>query len=258
LYHHSQAIEFTNTFDKISTRTKEGIHFGFGFALPESKGRIDMPWSIVSPGSDQVEGANKNWFAFQRWVDISNKQYGVTWSAIESPLLEWGGLSGNILDGGRQPWYWLKEVPKSSRIYSWPLNNHWDTNFPLEQGGLMQQRYAVIMHNAYDVVAANRFGMEASRPLIAVQTRHNLFSKSLVRINNERLVISTIKKTSDNKAILLRIRSISDKTETLSLDWPSGKPKEINRCTAGEEPGQPFTNTLKIDPYGMANLRLVF
>ena len=258
LYHHSAAVELTNTFDKISTRKKEGVHFGFGFKLTNAVGHIDMPWSIVSPNINQLERANKNWFAFQRWVDISNKKYGVTWSAIESPLIEWGGLSGNILDGARQPWLWIKDVPQSSAIYSWPLNNHWDTNFPLEQGGIMQQRYSFTIHEGYDVVAANRFGMETHRPLIAVQTRRNLISKPLVRINNERLLISTIKKTNDNRAILLRVRSISDKTETLTLDWPAGKPKKIVECTADEQAGQSFNHTWSIEPHGMKNFRLVF
>ena len=258
LYHHSRAVELTNTFDKISTRRKEGVHFGFGFELPNGVGHIDMPWSIVSPDSNQLERANKNWFAFQRWVDISNKQYGVTWSAIESPLIEWGGLSGNILDGARQSWLWQKDVPHSSTVYSWPLNNHWDTNFPLEQGGIMQQRYTFTIHDGYDVAGANRFGMEAHRPLIVVQTKRNLISKPLVRINNKRLVISTIKKNNDNTAILLRVRSISDKTEVLRFDWPSGKPREIVECTADEQPKQLLSNTLKIEPNGMKNFRLVF
>src|SRR6185503_6140549 len=187
LYQGTNSVELINIFDKISTRQKEGIHFGFGFSLPNAKGRIDMPWSIVSPNTDQLEGANKNWFAFQRWVDISNPKYGVTWSAIQAPLIEWGGLTGNILDGGRQPWLWQKEIPQSSLIYSWPVNNHWDTNFPLEQGGAIEQRYAFKIHDKYSVVDADRFGMETQRPLIVVQTKSNFVNKPLVRINNERL-----------------------------------------------------------------------
>jgi alpha-mannosidase len=258
LYQGTSSVELKNIFDKIATREKEGIHFGFGFSLPYAKGRIDMPWSIVSPNTDQLQGANKNWLTFQRWVDISNKNYGITWSAIEAPLVEWGGLTGNILDGGRQPWLWQKQTPQSSLIYSWPVNNHWDTNFPLEQGGTMEQQYAFTIHDAYDVIAANRFGMETQRPLIVVQTNNNLIGKPVVRIDNERLVISTFKKTSDKKALLLRIRSISDKPELLKLDWPSRKPKEVMQCKADELATRPFQNNVEIQPYGMMNLRLVF
>jgi alpha-mannosidase len=258
LYHRLPIVELTNTFNKTATRNKEGIHFGFGFRLPGAVRHMEMPWSIVSPNTDQLTGANKNWFAFQRWVDISNEQHGITWTAIESPLIEWGSLSGNILDGARQSWLWQKKVPQSSTLYSWPLNNHWDTNFPLEQGGLMQQQYSFAIKDGYDVVEANRFGMESHRPLIVVQTKKNIISKPIIKITNPRLVISTMKKTTDNKAILLRVKSISDKTEILTLDWPSGKPKELVECNADEEPGHYIKNTVEIPPYGMTNLRFIF
>jgi alpha-mannosidase len=258
LYHGFPVIHLVNSFDKIATRNKEGIHFGFGFGMRDAVGHIDMPWSIVTPDADQLKGSNKNWFAFQRWVDISDKQQGVTWTAIQSPLIEWGSLSGNILDGARQYSLWQTQVPALSTIYSWPLNNHWDTNFPLEQGGRMQQQYSFMIHDGYDVVAANRFGMETHRPLIVVQARKNILGKALVHISNPRLVISTIRKTNDNKAVLLRVRSISGTPETLTLDWPAGRPREIMQCKADEEPQQPFNNTLEIEPYGMASFRLAF
>lgn len=258
LYQGSPVVHFSNTFNKIATRTKEGMHFGFAFNLPGATGHIDMPWSIVTPGVDQLDGANKNWFTFQRWVDISSKQKGITWTAIQSPLLEWGSLSGNILDGARQYWLWQTRVPASSTIYSWPLNNHWDTNFPLQQGGMMQQQYSFMIHDGYDAVTANRFGMEAHRPVIVVQAKKNINLKTLVRIDNPRLVISTLRRTNDNKAILLRVRSVSDKKETLTLGWPAGHPREIIQCTPDELPDQPYKNNLEIEPYGMTNLRLVF
>jgi alpha-mannosidase len=185
-------------------------------------------------------------------------KYGVTWSALEAPLIEWGGLTGNILDGGRQPWLWQKEIPQSSLIYSWPVNNHWDTNFPLEQGAIMKQQYSLNIHDSYDVVAANRFGMETQRPFIIVQTSSNLINNPIVSIDNERLVVSTIKKTGDNKAVLLRLRSISDKPELVKLSWPPRKPREVFECKADERVIEPFKNNIEIQPYGMTNLRLVF
>jgi alpha-mannosidase len=258
LYQDSSVVHLDNTFTKIATRQKEAVHFGFGFRLPDAVGHIDMPWSIVTPNTDQLAGANKNWFSFQRWVDISAKQKGVTWTAIQSPLLEWGYISGNILDGARQYSLWQTSVPSSSTIYSWPLNNHWDTNFPLEQGGTILQQYSFMIHDGYDPVAANRFGMEAHRPVIVVQTKKNIIPKALVKIDNPRLVISTIRKTNDNKAVLLRVRSLSGKPETLTLGWPSGKPREIIQCTADETPVQPNKNNMEITPYGMTSLRLGF
>lgn len=258
LYHHRPTVEIVNTLDKISTPDKEGIHFGFGFQLPDAVGRVDMPWSIVRPGADQLDGANKNWLTFQRWVDLSNNDHGITWTAIESPLIEWGGLSGNILDGARQHWLWQKEVPQSSTFYSWPLNNHWDTNFPLEQGGIVQQQYAVTVHEGYDAVAATRFGTEAHRPLVVVQTAKNVITKPLVQIINPGLVLSTLQRPTGGKAFLLRVKSISGKPEKLRLAWPAGKPKELIECSADGVPVQKASDEIEVAPFGMTSLRLAF
>lgn len=258
LYKHAPFVELVNTFDKIPTFNKEGIHIGFGFHLVNPVNRMEMPWSIVMPNAGQLRGANKNWFAFQRWVDISNNDHGVTWSAIESPLIEWGKLSGNILDGARQPWLWQKEAPQSATLYSWPLNNHWDTNFPLEQGGMIKQRYVFTCHNRYDVVAANRFGLETHRPLIVVQAKKNIIGKPLFNISNPKLVVSALKRTAGNKAFLVRIKSVSDKTEQLYFTWPAARPKRIEACSIDEAPGWEIKSTIQIEPYGMTDIRLVF
>jgi hypothetical protein len=58
--------------------------------------------------------------------------------------------------------------------------------------------------------------------------------------------------------MLFRVRSISDKPELLTLDWPSGKPREVVVSTADESPVQAFKNTIEIQPHGMTNLRIVF
>ena len=49
-----------------------------------------MPWAVVRPEVDQLPGACKNWFTVQRWVDVSNDEYGVTWATLDAPLVEVG------------------------------------------------------------------------------------------------------------------------------------------------------------------------
>ena len=40
-------IDLNNSFDKISTRVKEGIHFGFAFNVPNGTTHMDIPWGIM-------------------------------------------------------------------------------------------------------------------------------------------------------------------------------------------------------------------
>jgi hypothetical protein len=252
LYANQPHIQIVNTFNKIGTRNKEAIHFGFSFNLPGAISHVDAPWSVIVPEKDQLYGANRNWMTFQRWVDISNNHKGITWTAIESPLIEWGEMSGNILDGARQYSLWKKKLEPSQTLYSWPLNNHWDTNFPLEQSGVISQQYAVFFHGQYDPVLANRFGMEQHRPLIAIPAKTNLLKNSLIRINNPNVVVSGLKREGDQ--LILRLRSFSNEQEKVKLRWSYSQPKQIRKPVLAGEQLETIDDEITIPAYGMETL----
>jgi alpha-mannosidase len=247
------AIEMIDTLDKIATRAKEGVHFGFAFNVAGGTTHMDIPWGVMRPEADQIPGSNKNWLVFQRWIDISNDHEGVTWTAIEAPLVELGDLTANIMGGGGN---WRKSIPQTQTLLSWALNNHWFTNFPLQQGGIIPFRYVIQPHGRYDSVAANQFGLEQNRPLIAVPVDKNPVTKPLLTIDNPRVAISTLKPSEDDKALILRLRSVSDKPELINLTWPTGTPKSINLCLADEEPATPVGHKIVVEPYGVLTLRV--
>ncbi|WP_169818770.1 glycoside hydrolase family 38 N-terminal domain-containing protein [Niabella ginsenosidivorans] len=254
LYAGQPFLQIKNTFDKTGTREKEGIHFGFAFHLPGSVSHVDAPWSVIVPEQNQLKGANRNWMTFQRWVDIADDNRGVTWTAIESPLIEWGELSGTILDGARQFSRWKKKLTPSQTLYSWPLNNHWDTNFPLEQSGKMQQQYALLFHREYRSVTAFRFGTEQHRPLLAIPAKENLADSSFVRISNPQVALSLLEKTTDKEGWLMRLRSFSSGTEKAQLIWPNGRPKTIYLCNAEGKMMQTAGPFLTFLPFGIQTL----
>ena len=157
-------VEISNIVDKLPLLAKDGIHFGFGFDIPQGKTRVDIPWGVMEMEKDQWPQGNRNWIAMQRWLDISNDKEGVTWCSLDTPLFEYGSITANIATGwgGRGPW--LRKLEPSSTVYSWVMNNHWHTNFPLTQDGQVTFRYRMLPHGAYDAARANRFGMEQAQP----------------------------------------------------------------------------------------------
>jgi alpha-mannosidase len=251
-------VTFINTIDKLPIRKKEAIHYGFAFNIPGGNIQMDIPWGIMTPERDQLPGANRNWLAFQRWIDVSNKEYGVTWTAIETPVVELGNITGTILDGARQVDRWIKKLSATQTIISWPVNNHWDTNFSPEQEGIITNTYSMEVHGKYDVVNANRFGMEQHRPLIAVPAKSNPIKKSLISLDNSKAIVSALKVSDDNQALIVRLRSVSDKTEKINITYPSGLPKSVFTCTAGEKPLQRNSGSIVLPKYGTVSLRMVF
>nr|WP_240348034.1 glycoside hydrolase family 38 C-terminal domain-containing protein [Longitalea arenae] len=251
-------VHFINTIDKLPIRKKEAIHYGFAFNVPGGKIQMDIPWGVMRPEQDQLPGANRNWLAFQRWIDVSNTDYGVTWTAIETPLVELGSITGTILDGARQVDRWIKKIPATQTIISWPVNNHWDTNFSPEQEGIIRASYSMLVHGKYDVVSSNRFGMEQHRPLIAVPANSNPIKKPLIAVDNAKAIITALKVSDDQQALVVRFRSLSAKTEKCNLLYPSGVPKSVYTCTAGEKRLQRSTGSIVLPKYGTVSLRMVF
>ena len=222
-------IEIINLIDKQAITAKEGIHFGFGFNISDPVTRVDIPWGIMELEKDQLSAANRNWIAFQRWLDISNMDRGITFCSLDAPVFESGNMTANILGAATNSLKWIRKLQPSATIYSWALNNHWHTNFPLSQEGKLQFRYRILLHNTkYDAGSANRFGLEQAQPLIANPVKEDIMTKTMVSIGGSNKILITILKTGDTgKSMILRLRSVSENDETIKLSWPIRKPVSI-------------------------------
>jgi alpha-mannosidase len=250
-------VEITNIVDKLPLTAKDGIHFGFGFDLPQAATRMDIPWGIVTVEKDQWETANRNWLTMQRWLDISNDRNGITWCSLDAPLVESGAITANqtgTWNKERKPW--LKKIEPGSTIYSWVMNNHWFTNFPLTQDGPVVFRYRILPHKGYDAARANRFGLEQSQPLLHVSANNNAISKPLVAFEGPPSVtVSVLKSTRETGTVILRLRSVSDRDESVRLSWPAGDPRKLNICETEEVPGATVNNAVTIPANGLITIK---
>ena len=212
-------VEITNVVDKLPLVAKDGIHFGFGFNIPVATARVDIPWGVMRVEEDQWPAANRNWLAVQRWIDLSGEKDGITWCSLDAALFEYGGMTANQTGtwaGERKPW--LKKLEKSSTVYSWVMNNHWFTNFPLTQDGPVTFRYRIMPHGPYDAAAANRFGLEQSQPLVALAANNNAIAEPVINMEGSPAVtVSVVKSTADGQSLIIHLRSVSPKDETVRL-----------------------------------------
>lgn len=249
-------VEISNIVDKLPLLEKDGIHFGFEFNIPESKTRLDIPWGIMEIEKDQWPQGNRNWLAIQRWVDVSNDKAGVTLCSLDAPLIEHGTRTANISLSWGSKGPWLNKLEPSSTIYSWAMNNHWHTNFPLTQEGEVNFRYRVLPHGTYSPVESNRFGVEQSQPLVYVATNKDPQVKPFISLDNEKVYVTILKPTNEKGTSIVRLRSLSDKPETVHISFPGGTPKSVHKCTLEEIPSEKVEKELTILPLGMVTLRI--
>jgi hypothetical protein len=139
----------------------EAVLFRFPFALEAPQIRIDVPFGTLRPEADQVPGSCKNYFSVQRWVDLSDTRGGVTLTTVDAPLIQLGEIRTDATVTG-----WLEKAEPSSTLYSYVMNNYWETNYRAAQEDEATFRYALRAHGAFDEAAAESFALEEARPLV--------------------------------------------------------------------------------------------
>jgi alpha-mannosidase len=243
-------IDIIDELDRPLIREPEGIHFAFPFNIPDGKIRVNSPWAVVQPEKDQMKGACKNWFSVQRWIDISNENFGVTFAPIDAPLMEIGDIHADATVAG-----WVRELDPSQTIYSYVMNNYWETNYKAEQPGVTRFRYSILLHRKYEQYKADRFGTESSQPLLAVTVRKDspVFG-SLFSVEPDDIVVSLLKSSEDGKKFVIRIFNTSHQERTVKFNWKSFQPGKVYLSNLFEEQLKSIKNPLKIAGYGLMTI----
>jgi alpha-mannosidase len=248
-------LEFVNTVDKLPVRAKEGVHFGYGFAVPNGTIRMDVGWAEVRPQLDQIPAACKNWFSVQRWLDISNERFGVTWSAVDAPLVEVGGLTANLLGSQTDYRAWMQHLDPTQTIYSWVMNNHWHTNYRADQEGPTVFRFALQAHQAFAPEAAAKFGIGCSQPLIVTRAFGNHAIPSRLELSSDKVLVSAFKPSDDGRGWIVRLFGASGKEEKVKFSWSKPAPRHLWLSDLSEEPKQETGNSIEVPAWGIVTVR---
>jgi hypothetical protein len=248
-------VDLTNVLDKQPVRSKEAVHFGFGFHVPDGVIRMDVPWGVVRPELDQLSGACKNYFTVGRWVDVSNDQYGVTWATVDAPLVEVGGITVDV-PSPFDPDAWIRHVEPTQTFYSYVMNNYWETNYKASQEGVALFRYSIMPHQEFDAAAAARFGIERSQPLLPVPVDpHVPAAESLFRIEPESVLVSSLKPSDDGKAWIIRLYNAADAPARATITWNTPRPETVSLSSPFEEKGPVAPAPIDVPALGIVTLR---
>jgi hypothetical protein len=154
-------VDVTNRLAKAWTLDPEAVLFRFPFAPEDPEVWIDAPFGPFRPELDQLPGASKNYFSLQRWVDVSGPEGGVTMASIDVPLVQMGAIRTDAIVTG-----WLESIDASPVLYSYVMNNYWETNYRAAQDDEVEIRFSFRAHGPFQVEEARRFGLERARPLV--------------------------------------------------------------------------------------------
>ncbi|NLX94836.1 MAG: hypothetical protein GXY83_01535 [Rhodopirellula sp.] len=248
-------VEIVNLLEKQDVREKESVHFGFSFHVPDGQMRLDIPWAVIRPEADQLRGACKNYFTVGRWADVSNAEFGVTWATIDAPLIEIGRITVDVASPF-DPDGWIRRVDRSQTLYSYVMNNYWETNYKASQGGSATFRYAILPHGGFDQAAAARFGIQQSQPLLVVPVNPDAPAvRPLLTVEPSGVLVTSLKPSMDGKAIMLRLFNAGGAAEQVKLKWSEPVPARVARSSPREEAGTELSAPLELSSLEIVTLR---
>jgi hypothetical protein len=136
LLHGVRRVEVTYRLGKTAREEKESIFVVFPFALHQPAVAYELTGG--TGGGEHVPGSAEHFHAIRHWVALQNASATIAWSTLEAPLVQLGNLFLPY-----PPYPTTIDDAGDGMVASWAMNNVWDTNFPLAQGGETQFTYAL-------------------------------------------------------------------------------------------------------------------
>ena len=133
LYHELPRIELTVKLDKTLEKRAEGMYAALPFGRPDAGWWLDKAGAFCET-EDRLPGSCADYYNFQRGFAAVRPGGGVTVSALDVPLVMFGGL---------HLWEYNTDLKARGCAFSWLTNNKWETNFKSECAGCHESRYVI-------------------------------------------------------------------------------------------------------------------
>ncbi len=258
-------VELINNVDKkrleaksyMANEGKESVNFAFPFHVPGGEMLMDLPLGAMRPEKDQMLSACKNWVTVGRWINVANKDFGVTWVTLDAPLVQVGGITARLLNSQTNPDVWRKTIEPTQKLYSWAMNNHWGTNYRAYQEGMTVFRFILrpFRHTTPD--ETTRFATGFSQPLLAVAASGSQpRSTPLVRVEPAGVLVTGFKPSDDGQAWIVRLFGASGQDCKAALTWARPRPGKIYRSDTSEKPLERVRGAIKVPAWGLVTLRV--
>ncbi len=238
LFDKEKKIEFLNQVEKSPVLAKEGVYFAFPLAVenPEFGYATQSGW--VDTQRDLLLGASLEWFNVQYWMAIHNSKLTVGIVPLDAPLACFGDINRG---------FWPSEFrPKSSTLFSYVMNNYWDTNYRASQGGQSVFRYVLTSNRSFKPWELSRLGWEHLRPVEAnlIMSQEKMSNPerplspggaSFLESDPTNIVLINWKRAENGKGMILRLHETAGNETTATLHFPLSRLRQVDLCTGVED-----------------------
>jgi len=259
LYDRLKRIDIVNRLYKEETLDKEGAYYAFPFSVPQGRFRVEIAGAAMAPGLDQLPDSCHDWHAVNSWLDISNANYGLTWSSREVPVVSIGDINTG-------KWQTSLDL-NNSTFFAYLMNNYWDVNFKERQGGDFVFRFALTSHGPdWDDTKSTHFGRSfctALQPILLPARQVGSLPAhgySFCQIDKPNVVILAYKRAEDGDGYIVRLLELLGEQTTVRLHLPGLRMASAHRASIVEQDIEPLDISgndvsVVVPPFGIETLR---
>ncbi len=246
MFNNQKKIEFINRIQKKEVFTKEGVYFAFPFAMANPDFQYEIQNGEVDPSKDMLPGAGLEWFSVQHWVAVEQAGASAAVLPLDASMVTLGDIA-------RGTWP-TKFGQRKGTIFSYVMNNYWDTNYRGGQGGDFTFRYVVTSGTDTNPTALSRLGWESITPMeiddiVSQDKAINLprplsgRESSFLSISNQNVILDTWKQAEDGNGTIMRFLNMSDQPGDVKVTTPLLDVTSAWLCNAMEAGNQQITDT---------------
>jgi hypothetical protein len=258
-------IEILEEVDKKEVFSKEAAYFAFPFTAGQPRFQYEVQNGVVDPATDMYPGAGHEWFSVQHWVSVEQDGLSASVLPLDAPLITLGDINRGTWpeEFGRRP----------GTVFSYVMNNYWDTNYRAGQGGHFSFHYVITSASSTNAQDLSRMGWEEVTPLetdiVTSQDKAVLGSEpdahavtvrrpelqpkascsqglddkqqSFVEIDDPNIVLETLKPAEDGNGTILRLLDLGGTERTVSAKIPCLRPERVWQTDAVERGQSPVS-----------------
>jgi alpha-mannosidase len=228
LYTGLDHIDIRNKVEKEPTSEKQELHFAFPFDIPNRQYRFESPGAIIEPGADQLPGAGLSAATVRHFVDVFNKDYGVTLSQADSFIVQWGERTTTT-----DP----QTINPNSTLMVLAMGNIYDSNEAIrDQNNERHFTFRFRLHGhggGFDPVAAVQFGWEDNNDMMAVTASGDPHSQlpvgaySFIAVEPQGTVLTSLK-PGEEGGLIARLWEVAGSAADVQIQLAPA----LSPCTA--------------------------
>lgn len=265
LFNDAKKVEFRYHVKKDYTTKKEAVYFAFPVAAAQPHFAYATQQQWVDPAKNLMKGGSLEWFDVQQWMAVRDENVAVGIVPLDASLASFGDINRGTWPG--------TFAPKTGTIFSYAMNNYWDTNYRAGQGGDFTFRYALTSGPQLDGLALTKLGLDEMRPAeldyVVSQDKPGNPPRPLpaegaqfLEIGGDNVALVTWKEAEDGNGTILRLQEVGGKPAKATIQIPNKDISSAQLCSGVEENVRPISvdgNSigLPLQPFEVVTVRLI-